>query len=426
MAEMKAGYKQTDIGVIPEDWGALPLDHIARVRGGKRLPKGKALTDIANSHPYIRVLDMKNGSVDVSEIKYVPDDVFPEIKNYRIYASDLFISVAGTLGIIGRVPDVLNGANLTENANRICDLKINKEFLFYYLCSNKIQNHIQSMQTVGAQPKLALGRIEKFIIPTPPQESEQKAIASALSDVDGLIEALSQLIAKKRDMKTAAMQQLLTGKKRLPGFDGEWQTPVLEDLADFFKGKFLPKSAISNSGQFSCIHYGELFTHYSEKIKSIRFKTNQPINTSFLSNTNDVLMPTSDVTPNGLAKASCISQNNVILGGDILVIRPKKSTELNGVFLSYFIRFHKDEIMKRVSGTTVYHLYASDIKNLSIDLPGIEEQDAIVSVLEDMSEEIEALEQRLAKALSLKTGMMQELLTGKTRFIKTDKKQKAA
>jgi len=235
-----------------------------------------------------------------------------------------------------------------------------------------------------------------------------------------LINSLEELIVKKRNMKKAAIQKLVTGEKRIPGFCAKWEKSPLEDLANFYKGKFLPKSNISDSGKFKCIHYGELFTHYKEKIKHIRYKTNQPQNISFLSKSNDVLMPTSDVTPNGLAKASCVLEDNLILGGDILVIRIKEQSKLNGVFLSYFIRLHKDEIMKRISGTTVYHLYASDIKNLLIDFPEIEEQNSIVSILEDMSEEIEIIEHRLAKANSMKAGMMHDLLSGKTRLCQTN------
>jgi type I restriction enzyme S subunit len=131
---------------------------------------------------------------------------------------------------------------------------------------------------------------------------------------------------------------------------------------------------------------------------------------------NDVLMPTSDVTPNGLAKASCIQQSDVILGGDILVIRAL-SDLLNGSFLSYVIRWQREQIMQLVSGSTVYHLYGSDMKNFSFLLPEVKEQTAIAKVLADMDAEIAALEAQRAKMGVLKQGMMQELLTGKTRLV---------
>ena len=161
---------------------------------------------------------------------------------------------------------------------------------------------------------------------------EQRAIAGALGVVDALLGALEQLIGKKRDIKQAAMQQLLTGQTRLPGFLGEWKMKRLGDVATFHKGKGLPKSALDPYGATPCIHYGELFTQYRETIGEIISRTNTS-DATFRSAANDVLMPTSDVTPRGLAKASCVRTGGVILGGDILVIRSDTKL-IFGSFLS--------------------------------------------------------------------------------------------
>lgn len=208
--EVKAGYKQTEVGVIPEDWDVKTIDQIGFVTSGKRLPLGSSLVEHPTPHPYVRVTDMRLGTVSLAEIKFVPESVFPAIKRYRIYCDDIFISVAGSLGIVGKVPKELDGANLTENADRITKITCSQDYLLHVLMSPLIQNTIDSIQTVGAQPKLALTRIRKFAIPLPPLP-EQRAIAEALGDVDGLLGGLERLIAKKRDLKQAAMQQLLTG-----------------------------------------------------------------------------------------------------------------------------------------------------------------------------------------------------------------------
>src|ERR1019366_20343 len=120
---VRPGYKRTEVGVIPEDWEVTRVDQIANVKGGKRLPLGRSLTERKTPHPYIRVSDMANGTVTIDAVLFVPEDVFPSIRNYRIFKDDLYISVAGTLGLIGRVPLELDGANLTENADKITDLK---------------------------------------------------------------------------------------------------------------------------------------------------------------------------------------------------------------------------------------------------------------------------------------------------------------
>lgn len=208
---MKEGYKQTEVGVIPEEWDHVRVGDVASVKGGKRLPPGFALIDTPTQHPYVRVTDMYPGGVDLSGIKYVPDEAFPAIQRYRIFSQDIFISVAGTLGIVGVIPPELDGANLTENADRITDLRCDRDYLKYWLLSLPVQQTIDSIRTIGAQPKLALGRIAKFDIAVPRNPKEQRAIATALSDVDDLLGALDALIAKKQSIKRAAMQELLTG-----------------------------------------------------------------------------------------------------------------------------------------------------------------------------------------------------------------------
>jgi type I restriction enzyme S subunit len=109
------------------EWEVLNIDEIADVKGGKRLPEGKSLSNSETQHPYIRVADMYQGGVSLEKIKYVPDNVFPSIKNYLISKDDLFITVAGTLGIVGKIPPILNGANLTENADKLTNIKCNQD-----------------------------------------------------------------------------------------------------------------------------------------------------------------------------------------------------------------------------------------------------------------------------------------------------------
>jgi type I restriction enzyme S subunit len=297
---------------------------------------------------------------------------------------------------------------------RTIEDELNPNFLNYFLLSKKGQKQIDSFQAGGNRQGLNFGQIKSFQIPLPPLH-EQQAIASALSDVDALIAALEQLITKKRNIKQGAMQQLLTGKKRLPGFSGEWEVKKLGEYSEFHKGKGLPKSEITTNGKYKCIHYGELFTTYNEEIKEVFSRTDKKDN-FFLSRANDVLMPTSDVTPNGLATASCIKENEVILGGDVLVIRALADV-LDGLFLSYSITQNKKQIMQLVSGSTVYHLYGSDMKKYQFNIPPTkEEQQAIAQILSDMDTGIESLEQKRDKYKAIKQGMMQELLTGKRRL----------
>jgi type I restriction enzyme S subunit len=301
-----------------------------------------------------------------------------------------------------------------KNVALIKPRKVGPPYLIHHINSPSFQRYLESSLDGGIQKFVSLGTLRQLLIPVP-NEIEQRAIAEALSDVDGLLGGLDRLIAKKRDLKQATMQQLLTGQTRLPGFHGEWEETNLGEVATFLKGKGLPKSAISEHGAEPCIHYGELFTQYSETIRETLNRTNETRNCA-RSVANDVLMPTSDVTPRGLAKASCVLLDGIILGGDILIIRSDRN-RMFGTFLSFVIRREENQVLQLVTGTTVYHLYGSEMRKFRFKLPPLPEQTAIAQTLSDMDAELTALDQRREKTLALKQAMMQELLTGKTRLV---------
>lgn len=210
-------------------------------------------------------------------------------------------------------------------------------------------------------------------------------------------------------MPPSVTQQALLPKLRFPEFReaGEWQIRSLANIADFFKGKGLPKSAITNNGQMTCIHYGELFTEYTEIIQTIKSRTNLAEN-FFMSVENDVLMPTSDVTPNGLAKAACLKLSNIILGGDILVIRTNKE-KINGEFLARYIRHQEQKVLQLVSGSTVFHLYASSIEKLTLSFPEKKEQQKIADCFSSLDDLISAQAQKIDALKTHKKGLMQQL-----------------
>lgn len=207
-------FKNTEIGEIPEEWDVKKIGDICEVKAGKRLPKGYQLEDEDNAFPYIRVADMYMGGIRQDDIKYVPKDIVDKIKNYKISKDDLFISVAGTLGIVGQVPYELDGANLTENADKLCNIQINKLYLMKVLQSNIVQSIIEAEQTKSAQPKLALTRIKEFLIPVP-SDIEQVKIASILMEVDEKIGQYKNKKQKLEELKKGLMQQLLTGMIRV-------------------------------------------------------------------------------------------------------------------------------------------------------------------------------------------------------------------
>jgi type I restriction enzyme, S subunit len=383
-----SGYRQTEVGVIPEDWDVRPLGELTTTVASGR-SKSKATYGDYAVHGSTGVI----GYSDTSE--YKGDAVLVA----RVGAN------AGKLNIVSGEYGVTDNTIIVRFGSGSC--------LPFFWRQMESKN-LNSLVFGSGQPLITGTQLKALAVCVPPL-SEQRAIATALSDVDALLAAQDKLIAKKRDIKQAAMQQLLTGKQRLPGFSGEWEVKRLGDLATFYKGKGLPKSALSSSGAEPCIHYGELFTRYPETILEIISRTDTTSGT-FRSVANDVLMPTSDVTPRGLAKASCVTVENIILGGDILVIRSDRK-RVCGTFLSYVIRSEEEQVLQLVTGSTVFHLYGSDMKKFTFSMPSLDEQTAIATILSDMDADLAALEQQRDKTRALKQGMMQELLTGRIRLV---------
>ncbi|ARW11490.1 restriction endonuclease subunit S [Acetobacter ascendens] len=293
---------------------------------------------------------------------------------------------------------------------------IDKNFLFFSILGNSFKNRAISMSMRTGMPKINREDLSSIPILLPPLP-EQKKIAAILSTWDRAIEGTEKLLANSQQQKKALMQQLLTGKKRLPGFTGEWQVHRLGEIADFLKGKGLSKADINPKGKTPCIHYGSLFTEQPSTITETKTLTNT-FEGAVFSKKNDVLMPTSDVTPAGLAVASAIQKDNVLLGNDILIIRPNYE-QLYGPFLSRIIRNSKKKILSFATGTTVFHLYASDMKGFQLLVPPLPEQKAIATVLTTADEEITAIESALSRLRQEKKALMQQLLTGKRR-VKVD------
>ncbi len=194
-------------------WAEKCLGDIAKIKGGKRIPKGFSLTNVNTGHPYLTVSNMKKGTIE-GDILFVPENIVEEIKSYRVDAGDIYITVAGTLGIIGIIPEKYDKANLTENADKIVDVKCNKLFLYHLLTSSVIQDQVASSQTNSAQPKLAIQQIQGFVFLLP-SLPEQQAIAEVLSTADKEIDLLKSEIEQEKLKKKSLMQLLLTGIVRV-------------------------------------------------------------------------------------------------------------------------------------------------------------------------------------------------------------------
>lgn len=400
------------------DWDYKNLGDIAEIRMCRRIFAEQTM-------PMGDVPFFKIGTFGKKPDAYITRRLYEEYKDKYSFPQkgDILLSAAGTLGrtvMYDGKPSYFQDSNIVWL--EIKKDQISNNYLYYYYQVIKWASPEGS--TISRLYNNII-RNTKIMLPSLP---EQQAIASALADVDGYINALEQLIVKKQNIKKGAMQELLIGKRRLPGFNDLWIDIELGNpaVSTILKGSALSKSKLSSSGTFKCILYGELFTKYTELIHNIFSYTDHY--EGVLSRKGDVLIPGSTTTTGiDLARASSIPFDNVLIGGDINIVRPNMSI-IDSNFLAYYITHIKEkEIALLSKGITVYHLHGKDLAELLINIPTRkEEQIAIAKILSDMDAEINALTEKLLKARNLKQGMMQELLTGRIRLIDEEAREDKA
>ena len=287
------------------------------------------------------------------------------------------------------------------------------KYIYYSLKYKKLNQLI-----FGSGQPLITGSLLKNITLYIPDKNSQKCICDVLSDVDSLISSLEKLIAKEKAVKQGAMQELLTGKKRLPGFDGEWKHCYLSQLGIFIKGSGISRDE-SNSGTLLAVRYGELYTKHNNYITKFYSHISEDVaNDAKRIYYGDILFAASGETKEEIGKcAAIVSNEEVYAGGDILIFRP--FNDLNPLFMGTVLNMPEAQKQRaeKGQGDAVVHIHADDLGKMSVYIPEFEEQTAIASVLSDMDNEIEALEQKLTKTRQVKQGIMQQLLTGKIRLV---------
>ena len=290
--------------------------------------------------------------------------------------------------------------------------KFASRYLGYYLNSkayhDQLLPHIQGTK-ISSISKRALAQTH---ISYPSDKNEQQTIASYFQHLDSLIQSTTKKIDSLKQVKAASLQSMFpqegetTPRVRFKGFDGEWETVLVGNLGSWSKGRLLSKSDLVDDGNNPCIHYGELFVNYGEVINKVVSATN--IETGCLSEKGDILFPDSDVTPTGLARCSAIMLDGVILGGGINILRIRKNNY--APFVSYSINQEKEQIITRVTGTTVRHINASALSEVVIKLPTDKvEQKKIADYLQTLDSQISLQTQRLEKLKQIKSACLDNM-----------------
>ena len=418
------GYKNTEIGVIPEDWEIDEVGNVISI-----LTDFTANGSFASLAENVHYLTKPNYArlVRLTDIRanfandgiYITKEAYCFLEKSKLFGNELLVAnVGANTGYSFKFPSGLSfKASLGPNMFllRFNEKIINPNFSFYAFNSSYLLDQLFSKASSSAQPKLNKQNVRECLICYPKKLPEQLAIATVLSDADALISATEKLIAKKKAIKQGAMQELLKPKEG-------WKEKTIEEEFEILRGRDLSKSDLDEYGKFNCILYGELFTTYNEVINNIKSKTNNKGGTK--SKYGDILFPSSTTTIGiDLAKCSTLLLDNVSLGGDVIILR-KKHNNVNPEFISYYLNIIcKHAIAEKTKGVTIYHLHGKDLIAIQISYPSLNEQTRIATILSDMDAEISLLEKRLEKQKHIKQGMMQNLLTGKTRLVESVRKE---
>jgi len=415
---MKPGYKQTEVGVIPVEWRAESLKGKVAISHGFPFS-----SEHFSSHGPYRLTTPghfyeEGGFRDIGEKQKHYNGLVPS--GYVLHPGELIVAMTeqadGLLGSAAVIPKV-DGYLHNQRLGRVKTLSSEVElgFLFYVFNSPsyraKVRETAAGTKVKHTSPKKLLEIPVR--LPPPP---EQRAIAGALSDVDTLIGALDQLISKKRDLKQAAMQQLLTGQKRLPGLHGEWELTSLDQIVVRTTGFWGAQDCDDNHPRRAeIIRAGDISPEGKLTATATRFLSEAEFSKAKCQ-LDDLVITTSG---NGLGKVWwCDGRTNVAASNFVRVLRPIKS-KAQGRFLSYVLRSGEAsrQLLEHTATSAYPNLRPSFFSACWILLPPVPEQTAIAEVLADMDTELAALEQRRDKTRALKQGMMQELLTGRTRLI---------
>jgi len=417
------GYKQTEVGMIPEDWELISLLSLAG-SSKDRFDDGDWIEAEFLTSSGIRLIQTGNLGIgrfiDKDKKKYISEASFERLRCKDVLEGDLLVcrlaEPAGRACIVPELDDTRAITAVDVTIFRPIPNISDKRFLLQYFCTNQWFFAVSERCGGSTRSRIARGALGQIEVPIPRSLVEQEAIADALSDADALIESLEQLIAKKRQIKQGTMQALLTGKQRLPGFSEDWVVRSLSDLASirsggtpsttqaqFWDGDILwctPTDITALNGR----------KHLSDTARKI---TRQGLQSSSaeLIEANSIVMTSratiGECAINVLPVATNQGFKNFIPVDDVDVD-----------FLYYQLLTQKEGFIRLCAGSTFLEIGKAQLASYEVLMPPTtEEQTAIATILSDMDTELVELETRLAKTRQLKQGMMQELLTGRIRLV---------
>ncbi|EKM0373580.1 restriction endonuclease subunit S [Cronobacter turicensis] len=413
-----SGFKLTEVGVIPEDWAVERLSMITEPK--RPISYGIVQTgpSVVNGIPCIRVVDISNGKIQTDNLITTSEKISASYRRTILQKDDVLIPLRGKVGEIAIVDKYTQGANLTRGVALIApkssyDSRYVKQYLS---CKDSADRFLASMNGSALQ-EITIATLRHFYLALPSSLEEQIAIGNVLSDTDLLITELEKLIGKKQAIKTATMQQLLSGRTRLPQFS-KYHDGTIKDYKTSELGKIPKDWKITSIGDlFSISAGGDLRVDEFSDIKSELHP--HPIYSNAISNfglygycqSYDYIGDYLTITARGGIGHAVARKGSFCAIGRLLVLNPKGTSNVK-----FFEEYINQYLSFANESTGVPQLTAPQVAKYLVNCPSIEEQTAIATILSDMDAELSILEQKLAKIGDIKQGMMQQLLTGRIRL----------
>lgn len=424
MVEMKSGYKMTEVGVIPEDWEVCELkNHLVLLtdydaNGSFADMASNVVTTTGNGYAwYVRATDLEQQS-SLSEVKYVDEKSYRFLRKSTLYGGEVLLAKRGEIGKVYYFQMKTKRATLAPNLY-LLKLKdtINSYFLFSLFKSTFGQNLLKSINASTSLGAIYKDDVKGLNILIPPFE-EQASIATALSDVDSLISALTKKIEKKKAIKQGLMQQLLTGKKRLPGFCGDWMTYSIEELFELGNG-YTPSKAITSfwfNGTIPWFRMEDIRLHGRILKDSIQHITLKAVKGGRLFPKDSIILSTTAT----IGEHAWLNVDSLANQQFTFLMRKRSCCDTISVkYFFYYCYILGDWCRANINEGGLMAVNMEDLRKYNFAIPPtISEQTAIANILSDCDSEIAALKEKRDKYKEIKQGMMQQLLTGKIRLIK--------
>jgi type I restriction enzyme S subunit len=428
--EVKPGYKETEVGVIPEEWEVTQVGRTTTKVGSGITPTGGNRVYKSEGRPFMRSQNVGWGTLLLDDVAFIDDAIHSTFADTEIKSGDVFLNITGaSIGRSSVADSRVEGGNVNQHVCivRADQGRLTPRFLNYLLLSSLGQGQIDSFQAGGNRQGLNFAQVRSICLPVPPLP-EQRSIVEALSDVDTLLGALDRFITKKRDLKQAAMQQLLAGETHLPGFHGKWPIKTFGELFNFSGGFSASRDQLSSEGH-CYLHYGDI--HGATKtfidlradcqnIPKLDIPLKRVASKSMLED-GDIVFVDASEDDEGTSRHIVVvnKEKKPFISGLHTIVAKSKTDELKHEYRRYCFQTAaiRQQFLFYAVGTKVSGINKSNIPKLTLPVPSVSEQGAIAEVLRDMDAELAVLGQRRDKTRDLKQAMMQALLTGRIRFV---------